>query len=278
MRKGKGFTLIELLVVIAVIALLVAILVPALQKARKQARAVVCRAHLKQWGTVLALYAEDNEGRIPRDAFQAIWFFRGSQLPKGDPNRPPNYHDLNARGIACCPMAVKTRKRPGSGRARARVGDSIEWEIRYTPGTTFEAWEIISPSPRFRGSYGFNRTSFFSSFRFRNRRRGIETYSAKGRDNIPVILDSARDWSGEHHNSRSPPRRAGFGLHQDFCFNRHNGYVNGLFMDWSARRIGLKELWTLKWDEESDTAGPWTKAGGVLPEDWPHWMRQFKDY
>jgi len=25
-------------------------------------------------------------------------------------------------------------------------------------------------------------------------------------------------------------------------------------------------------------AGPWTKAGGVLPSDWPVWMRNFKDY
>jgi len=27
-----------------------------------------------------------------------------------------------------------------------------------------------------------------------------------------------------------------------------------------------------------DTAGPWTKRGGVKPEDWPPWMRRFKDY
>ena len=87
MRKHAGFTLIELLVVIAVVALLMGILLPALQKARKQARAVVCRAHLKQWGTVLALYAQDNAGRIPRDSFHAVWFFRGSQLPAGEIGR-----------------------------------------------------------------------------------------------------------------------------------------------------------------------------------------------
>ncbi|MBN1806542.1 MAG: type II secretion system protein [Sedimentisphaerales bacterium] len=42
--------------------------------------------------------------------------------------------------------------------------------------------------------------------------------------------------------------------------------------------LGLKDLWTLKWDDQSDTTGPGTKAGGVQPEDWPKWMRQFKDY
>jgi len=278
----RGFTLIELLVVIAVIALLLGILLPALQRARKQARAVVCRAHLKQWGTILALYAEDYEGRIPRDWFHAIWFFRGSWLPEGDPNRPPVYHNLTTKGISCCPMAARTRKRPGSGHASARSGNSIEWDIQYTPGSTFEAWEILSPPPRFSGSYGFNRTSFFPSLgnitSFRNHRRGIDTFSAKDRADIPVILDSGRSWHGEHRNSEPPPRYERFAPHHDFCINRHNGHVNGLFLDWSARRIGLKELWTLKWDEESDTAGPWTKAGGVLPEDWPEWMREFKDY
>jgi hypothetical protein len=49
-------------------------------------------------------------------------------------------------------------------------------------------------------------------------------------------------------------------------------------MDWSVRKVGLKELWTLKWHGQYDTDGPWTKRGGVKPEDWPQWMRRFKDY
>jgi prepilin-type processing-associated H-X9-DG protein len=63
-----------------------------------------------------------------------------------------------------------------------------------------------------------------------------------------------------------------------FCINRHDGFINLLFMDWSARPVGLKELWTLKWHRSYVTAGPWTKAGGVIQGDWPQWLQRFKDY
>ena len=49
-------------------------------------------------------------------------------------------------------------------------------------------------------------------------------------------------------------------------------------MDWTVRKVGLKELWTLKWNYYYDISGPWTMAGFVQPTDWPEWMRHFKDY
>ncbi len=60
-----GFTLIELLVVIAIIALLLSIMMPALTKAKEQARTVVCRSNLRQFGFVLPLYAADNSEKMP---------------------------------------------------------------------------------------------------------------------------------------------------------------------------------------------------------------------
>ena len=62
------------------------------------------------------------------------------------------------------------------------------------------------------------------------------------------------------------------------CINRHDGVINMVFNDVSVRGVGLKGLWTLEWHVKFDPAGPWTKAGGVQAEDWPQWMRSFKDY
>src|SRR5438876_3605064 len=66
MRGVRGFTLIELLVVCGIIAILLAILLPTIAGARRQSRAVTCRAQLKDLGNLFNLYLIDSKGRIPR--------------------------------------------------------------------------------------------------------------------------------------------------------------------------------------------------------------------
>lgn len=63
--KRRGFTLIELLVVIAIIAILAAILFPVFAKARERGKLATCISNLKQIGTGITVYAQDNEDRFP---------------------------------------------------------------------------------------------------------------------------------------------------------------------------------------------------------------------
>lgn len=107
---------------------------------------------------------------------------------------------------------------------------------------------------------------------------GVHVYSRRDTAEIPVLLDSKLPTV--HVTMGAPPPWAEEGGTEiGTCrMNRHKGYVGGPFLDWSVRKVGLKELWTLKWYDEFDRAGKWTKAGGAQPEDWPKWMRGFKDY
>lgn len=69
MKRNKGFTLIELLVVIAIIALLLAIILPSLKMAKEQAKRLHCANNLRTIGQTLHLYAEDNDGFIPKSKY-----------------------------------------------------------------------------------------------------------------------------------------------------------------------------------------------------------------
>lgn len=268
----RGFTLIELLITIAIISLLMSILMPALARARKQARAVVCQMNLHQWGLIFSMYLGDSDGK----------FFQGYTGPTTTEEndmwtgalRP--YYSKDPE-IQCCPLADKPRTEadgsPGPGANRS---------------VTFSAWgKLYEPLPKWYrkgdyGSYGMNGwlynpspTTWVSDAL--DISKHWRTANLKGAKRIPLFLDS--QWLGGRPKHRdTPPQYEGQPWEENppncmnrFCLNRHEGVVNGLFLDSSVRKVGLKQLWRLKWHRN------WNPDNEPAPK-WPDWMRKFKDY
>ena len=65
----RAFTLVELLVVIAIIGVLAALLLPTLSHAKASAHRIDCISRQKNWAIAFHLYANDNEGLLPREGY-----------------------------------------------------------------------------------------------------------------------------------------------------------------------------------------------------------------
>jgi len=250
------------LAVVLVIVLLVIMNIGAINNTgRKRAKEMVCLSNLHQWGKMFEMFTNDNNGYFNTGYIAATVGEKGLWM-----NALRPYYKNNV-SLLLCPEAT-------------RAG--------YYYSSTFIAWSrdgLYGSSQSTVGSYGINGwtnraiiTSVGDTQQYWKNVRSVQ-----GKNNIPVFLDST-SYNARPTDTDSPPNyfsEWAMGAHSgmnNFCIDRHNGGVNGLFMDWSARKIGLKELWTLKWHRNFRTWGPWTRAGGVRPERWPNWMRDFKEY
>ena len=270
MYNKRAFTLIELLVVIAIIAILMAILMPALQRVKANGKTIKCLANMKQWGLVHSMYVDENDGKFYSGiTWQGFWWL--AQVDS-------KIRDWRKNKLWFCPTATKPLYDQNGTRAD-KFNVFSAWGIHYDGSVGPEG---VS------GSYGLNGfvlSTESDSREFEGGRTTMNNWrtpNVAGASNIPLMVDALRfdlwpiptdppgqfedmPWSGGNHMARC-------------CINRHEGFVSVGFCDFSARKVGLKELYTLKWHKTFDTTGPWTLAGSVQSSDWPDWFRPFKDY
>ena len=277
MSKQRGFTLIELLVVIAIIAILMAILMPALRRVKEQGKMISCLANLKQWNIIAAIYTEENDGKFwdSDDNTQCFWFIVHME---------ERYQSRIKNKLWFCPSATKPRY--------TESGTLIDTY------NIFNSWGIYTRSTHsgicrdgIDGSYGINGyclipsgsnpvTTYESGVSVNN---GWKTAGGRFASQVPWFVEALRFdlWPTENDAPAAnefAPWEGNSELMARCAINRHQGFVNAAFMDWSARKVGLKEMWTLKWHKQFNTSGPYTKAGGMREENWPEWMKRFKEY
>ena len=299
MVKRRGFTLVELLVVIAIIALLMSILMPAVQLVRKQTKALLCVSNLRQWGVLFLMYADDNQGLffgVGRGGYGYSWF---------DKLRP---YYFEQGSITLCPMASQPaldwvdpadhtlgvhQVRPaGIFTAWGKLYGDVYW---FEPGDYGRYWYEYGDY----GSYGMNswaghETAPRSNIRPRLPADHWHGPYVRGAADVPLLMDSSR-WRFSVWDTGQPPTydgepRSSYGYDEirHCCLNRHNGYVGMLFLDGGVRRVGLKELWTLKWYRSFARNNMYTVAyyGGSRsacaavwdsPEVAP-WMKNMREY
>ena len=263
MSKRIGFTLVELLVVISIIAILLAILIPTLQKAQEQAKNVVCRANVKQWAVMLTMYVNVNNGH----------FFPGFSEPNGLWMMRLRPYYSNVDKIRLCPKATKFLSTVGGP-------DPVYC-------TPFTAWGIYGDKnygvPYFgeKGQYGSYGTNEWicdppvvgTYFTIENPTYYWRTITGvKNPRTIPAFGDSV--WEGTDvfdsdlppNFPARPPAQGILGGMWNYCIPRHQMAVNFAFLDCSARKVPLKELWQQKWSQQFNTRKRVTS--------WPAWMNE----
>jgi len=260
MRKHNAFTLIELLTVISIIVLLMAILLPVVQRVRRQARAVACQSNLRQWGVILSMYVNDNRGALP-----PLMMTLG---PHVWPQELRTYC-TDSNDLLLCPMASRWEIRADNPYSIPDSASLIR-QLRIV-GSKSTAWEYLDTAGPvvkvdLSGSYGIN--EWLDWFRIDRQ------YLDSARNNIPVLLDCIY-LEGRPMLFDDPPEYEGQigrwpGDMTYFCINRHDGGINGLFLDLSVRKVGLKELWMLRWNPALGAAiynAPRKSIGGVKFKD-----------
>jgi len=272
-RFPTGFTLVELLVVIAIIALLMSILMPTLARVREQAKAVACKSNLRQWGLFFMMYAENNADHMMRSTgytgypegfmwLKALRPFYDKDYDKNSKSKPE---------LLFCPQAAKVEDKE-----KPRRHSHVAW-----------SWFSNKDDTSEHGSYGINDWVYDPAPGRSPGGRPAENFwrhvNVKGVNQIPVLVDASHAHGGPHHTDApfefedSPPVWGPGNRMGHYCINRHNGFVNAVFLDWTVREVGLKELWRLKWHKNFDTTnGP--EEGLPYPAGWPDWMKHFKEY
>ncbi|HBG26492.1 MAG: hypothetical protein A2Y10_04105 [Planctomycetes bacterium GWF2_41_51] len=226
MKRPKGFTLVELLVVISIIAILLAVLIPALNKARQQAKKVVCSSNMRQMGVALQCYLQDSETHLPdsschTDDPNEYWlkiltkYLKQNLLFKCPADEAKNFVDWNK----------SSRQQPDNARWSSFALNSL----------------LDSNCPRYSGKY--NSVKFIYKPQY-----------------CIYVSESPSSWTKEDHIH---PETWGYSINtakKYIAWDRHSNKSNYLFADGHAETLKIEDTYSWPgncfWFPESSPGWP----------------------
>ncbi len=284
MKPETAFTKKDLVVALICISFLLVNIAAVGKGGRKRAQATVCLSNLHKWGQIFQAYTADNDG-----------FFHSREIGTNAGYRKmwpytykPYYVDKMMR---FCPTADKPDIDTGTfGTWNYDMGSYRP--LPDCPMAGEREYDVSTNSVRdghFTGSYGLNR--FIVNMKGGTYGTNPDFWrraGAKGAAQVPVLMDSM--YLNYYASSTAePPSYDGDYSTPEMhliCINRHTGYINAVFLDFSARKVGLKEIYTLKHSRTFDTCGPWTICGfggnkqacAAAWDEAAPWMKDFPEY
>jgi prepilin-type N-terminal cleavage/methylation domain-containing protein/prepilin-type processing-associated H-X9-DG protein len=267
--RRKGFTLIELLVVISIIALLLAVVLPSLNKAKQKAKEVVCKSNTHQWSVVALMYTSDNNDRF------WVEYTPGSGKPVGQwmSVLSPYYGDVDK--FRLCPSAGKPNPDPGA----AGIGTAnAYWGGEGNGGPLMQLHGFSRGDESLNknySSYGINlwindvKPPTHVGWRGRPEWQWRTPLQSRAYE-IPMIMDCT--WYGANPDNPTvdPTEQpaavttSSYWSQQTYTtvdwnndiarllIDRHSNGINICFMDGSAQKTKLEDLWSWKWHKAFD--------------------------
>ena len=268
-----GFSLVELLVVVAIIVVLLALLLPGVRSMKGKAVTTSCRAQLSQWGVFWSTYLSDHDGSysdgVRVENGRVVGWRRGEWASVLRP------YYMSAVETLRCPKAVDPT--------------IINGKLKFYGGvnTTYNHGGVGGVATADRSSYGINCWVYnppppvVSIQRRESVKHWRRPSGAKKPSRVPLMLDSMWRGGGPDYDARyaiRTPNYNGQWLSYDkemmhFALDRHEGGVNAVMMDGSARHVPIKTLWTFRWHNRYRPRTGLAQVQGT----WPAWMADYPE-